>query len=82
MAGGRTGREVTVVALGPEDCGAAMDSSSGGRVGAEPAKGIWLGCSENPVAVGATAVVDGKGGGAGANAVEDTADRRANCAST
>ena len=76
---------VAVVALGPEDCGAVMDPSSGGRVGAEPARGTWLECSENPVAVGcggATAVVDGKGGGAGANAVEDAADGRANCAST
>ena len=73
------------MALEPEGCRAAMDPSSGGRVGAEPARGTWLGCSENPVAVGcsrATAVVDGRGGGAGVNAVEDAANGRANCAST
>ena len=60
-----------MVALGPEDCGTAMDPSSGGRVVAEPTVGTWLECSENPAA--AAAVVGGKGGGAGANAVEDAA---------
>ena len=75
-----------MVALEQEDCGAAMDPSSGGRVGAEPTRETWLECSEDPVAVGsgrATEVVDGKGGGAGAKAVEDAAaDGRAKCAST
>ena len=82
-AGGRDS-EVAVVALGLEDCGAAMDPSSGGRVGAEPTKETWLECGEDPVAVGCgRAVVDGKGGGAGAKAVEDAdADGGTKCAST
>ena len=73
-----------MVALGPEDCGAAMDPSSGGRVGAEPTKETWLECGKDPVAVGCgRAVVDGKRGGARSEAVEDAdADGRAKCAST
>ena len=52
-----------------------MDPSSGGRVEAEPTVVTWLECSENPAAA---AAVDGKGGGAGANAVEDAAYGGAN----
>ena len=71
-----------MVALEPEDCGAAMDPSSGGRVGAEPARETWE-CSEDPVAVGCGRATEEKGGGAGAKAVEDAAaDGRAKCAST
>ena len=68
-----------MVALGLEDCGAAMDPSSGRRVGAEPTKETWLEYGEDPVAVGCgRVVVNGKGGGAGAKA----ADGGTKCAST
>ena len=54
----------------PEDCRAAMDPSSE--------------CGEDPLAVGCgRAVVDGKGGGAGAKVVEDAdADGGTKCTST
>ena len=68
-----------MVALEPEDCGAAMDPSSGGRVGAEAAGETWE-CSEDPVAVGCGRATEGKGGWAGAK--DAAADGRAKCAST
>ena len=40
-----------MVALETEDCGAAMDPSSGGRVGVEPTRETWPECREDPVAV-------------------------------
>ena len=41
---GENGRLV-VVALEPEDCGAAMDPSCSRRVSVEPTRGMWLECS-------------------------------------